>query len=337
MDQNTEPEDSLGRGAKKRRAAKAEKERREALGWFRQPGVLIFAIALLLAVSGWALVWWKSQRITVRQATIDGLELQMEQARWVLDQMDHGENFSKPSVMMPDMPEWGLQRVTVELALINRGKKDKIFDGEELVLVPELGEEVPPMGAQVGRARIAPGHRMNTAVHFDFDTTLPHGKLRVEWRRDGESVYLPIPEPAEHYHLRHRDGELNLPPDARMVQPLGDAARGRELYIGVFGCVACHGDPEVPETNNVGPHLAGVAAVADFRQENVPGMQYLYESILDPNAFIAPECKDGPCEAPSAMPEYGSLMSVQNIADLLNYLIELREPIVTGAEATGGG
>jgi cytochrome c553 len=326
--------ESVGRGARKRREAREAQQRREALRWFAQPAVAIFALAVALAAGGWGLVWWKSQRITVREATVDGLELHLEQARWVLDQMDHGENYSKPSVMMPDMPEWGLQRVTVELALINRSGEDKVFDGEELFLVPDIGEPVPPMGAQVGRARIAPGHHLNTAVHFDFDTTGPHGKLRVEWRRGNRSVYLPIPEPAEHYHLRPRDGELNLPPDARMVQPLGDAARGRKLFLGVFGCVACHGDPEVPGSNNVGPHLAGIAAVADSRQEGVPGMQYLYESILDPNSFIAPLCSGGlPCESPSAMPEYASLMSVQNVADLLNYLIEQRQA-PAGTEAT---
>ncbi len=315
---------SAGRGARKRRALREDKQRRQALSWFTQPGVVIFAIALLLALGGWGLVWSKSQRITVRQATIDGVELHLEQARWVLDQMDHGENFRKPSTMMPDMPEWGSQRVTVELALFNRSTVDKEFDGEELFLVPEIGEEVSPIGAQVGRSRIAPGQRLNTAVHFDFDTTQPHGKLRVEWRRSNNSVYLPIPEPAEHYHLRPRDGELNLPPDARMVQPLGDADRGRKLFVGVFGCIACHGDPEIPGSNNVGPHLAGIASVADSRKEGLPGMQYIYESILDPNAFIAPNCKNGPCQSPSAMPEYGSLMSVQNVADLLNYLIEQR-------------
>ncbi len=324
MDDDRQSSDSAGRGARKRRAARVDQQRRQALSWFAQPGVVIFAIALLLALAGWGLVWWKSRQITVRQATIDGLELHLEQARWVLDQMDHGENFRKPSTMMPDMPKWGSQRVTVELALFNRAETDREFDGGELFLVPELGEEVEPMGAQVGRARIAPGHRLNTAVHFDFDTTQPHGKLRVEWRRGDESVYLPIPEPAEHYHLRPRDGELNMPPDARMVQPLGKADRGRDLFVGIFGCVACHGDPEIPGTNNVGPHLAGVASVADSRVEGVPGMQYLYESILDPNSFIAPECKDGPCQSPSAMPEYGSLMSVQHVADLLTYLIELR-------------
>lgn len=311
-------------GARRRREIRERRSRAEALAWWRQPGVLVFLGVVALALVGWLLVLRAGQKVTTRQATQGGLRLRMDEARWILDQMDHGENFQKPSVMMPDMPEWGSQRVTLDLSVYNESEEIQIFDGGEFFLVPEIGDEVAPMGAQVGRARLAPGQALNTALHFDFDTTLPHGKLRVAWRRAGEIAYFPIPEPAEHYHLRPRGGELNLPPDARLVMPLGKAERGRRLFFERYGCVACHGDPEVPGSNNVGPHLAGVASAAGGRVEGLPAAQYLYESILDPNAVIAPECKGGPCSSPSAMPEYASLVSLQDVADLLAYLIAQR-------------
>lgn len=294
-----------------------------ATPWWRNPAVLLFAVVVGLAAAGWALVLREARRIPVEQATISGLHLELQEARWVLDQMDHGENFQKPSTMMPDMPEWGKQRVTLDLAFHNRSEDTQIFDGSEFYLVPEVGDEVPPMGAQVGRARIGPGQALNTAIHFDFDTTQPHGKLRVEWRRGDDSVFLPIPEPAEHYHLRPRGGEVALPPRAQLVLPLGKADRGRELYDSKYGCGACHGDPDVPGSNNIGPHLAGLASVAGSRIEGMDGAQYVYESILEPSAFIAPECKNGPCRAPTAMPEYASLVTVQDLADLLVFLMEL--------------
>lgn len=316
----------MGRGAHKRQARRQQRQASEALAWWSRPGVLVFAVALALASFGGWLVVDAGRKIPVQEATIDDLHLRLEQARWVLDQMDHGENFQKPSVMMPDMPDWGKQRVTVDLAFFNRSAEGKIYDGEEFYLVPEIGDAVPPVGAQVGRAKLGPGQALNTALHFDFDTRLPHGKLRMEWRRAGDSVYLPIPEPAEHYHLRPRGGEVSLPPDARLVLPLGKAPRGRELYVGVYGCVACHGDPRIPGSNNVGPHLAGVAGVAGERAEGVNAAQYLYESIIDPGAVIAPLCKGGqPCSAPTAMPEYASLMSLQDVADVLVYVASLRE------------
>jgi hypothetical protein len=279
-----------------------------------------------LAVVGWWLVFRSVERIPVRQATVEGLELRLTEARWILDQMDHGENFQKPSTMMPDMPEWGKQRVTLDLALVNRSGQARSFDGGEFLLVPEIGDPVPPIGAHTGRAELGPGQTLNTALHFDFDARLPHGKLRVEWRHRGETTYLPIPEPAEHYHLRPRGGEIAFPPRAALVSPLGDPGRGRELFLGVYGCAACHGDPAVPGTNNVGPHLAGVATAAAGRIEGVGADDYLYQSILDPNAFIAPDCRGGPCASPTAMPEYASLMGLQDVADLLVFLMAQRDP-----------
>jgi hypothetical protein len=275
---------------------------------------------------GWALVIREGRRIPVQEATLDGFHLQLQQARWILDQMDHGENFQKPTVMMPDMPEWGNQRVSLDLNFQNKANEVRTFDGSEFLLVPEIGDPVPPIGAQVGRALVNPGQTFNTALFFDFDTTRPHGKLRVKWQHGAESVYLPIPEPAEHYHLRPRGGEVALPPQARLVLPLGRADRGARLFVGVYGCIACHGDPAIAGSNNVGPHLGGVAAVAGNRQEGTSAAQYLYESIIEPGAFIAPECKNGrPCAEPTAMPEYASLMSVQDIADVLVFLMELED------------
>ena len=324
--------ETLRRGAEKRRSRRQQQERRESLRWWTQPGVLVFLAVVALAGVGWGMVIQASRRIPVEEATLDGLYLHLDEARWILDQMDHGENFQKPSVMMPDMPEWGKQRVTLDLAFRNRAAETKIYDGSEFFLVPEQGDEVSPIGAQVGRAKIGPGQSLNTAIHFDFDTRLPHGKLRVEWRRGDASAFFAVPEPAEHYHLRPRGGEVALPPDARLLLPIGKAERGVGLYTAVYGCVACHGDPAVAESNNVGPHLAGIGAAAASRIEGKTAPQYIYESIIEPSSFIAPECKGGlPCAEPTAMPEYASLVNLQDAADLLAYLMELQEQPAEGS------
>lgn len=283
----------------------------------------LFGGALAFMLAGWWLLIDAGRSVPVREATIGGLHMTMVEARWILDQMDHGENFQKPAAMMPDMPEWGSQRVTLSLSLDNRSPQSRVFRGEEFTLTPEIGEPVPPIGAQVGRAVLQPGQTLNTALHFDFDARSPHGKLRVVWHRDGESVYLPIPEPAEHVHLLPRGDAGALPGDARLLLPIGKPARGKQLYDQVYGCVACHGDIAVPGSNNVGPHLAAIGTRAASRVAGMPAAQYIYQSILEPNADIAPECKGGmPCEQPSAMPEYGSLVSLEDIADLVTYLLD---------------
>lgn len=315
------------RGARKRAAVRRERRRSEALSWWRKPGVVIFLAAVAVAAAGWFLVLRGAARIPVEEATAGGLHLTMLEARWLLDQMAHGENFQKPSTMMPDMPAWGQQRVTLELTVDNLSSRPQIFDGGEFWLVPEVGEERPPVGANTGFAELAPGQTLNTAIHFDLDTTLPHGQLRIVWRRAGETVYLPVPAPAEHYHLRPRGGEVALPPDARLVVPLGDAERGGRLFRGIFGCAACHGAPDLPGSNNVGPHLAGIGTAAAGRVEGMPAAQYIYESMIEPGKYIAPDCGGGkPCQEPSAMPEYASLMGLQDIADVLVYLMEQRAP-----------
>ncbi len=323
MTEEAKDTSKASRGQQRRRENRQRRADRETVRWWAQPGTWVFLGALVAAALGWGLVLRESRKIPVTEATVDGLLMRLTQARWILDQMDHGENFEKPSVMMPDMPEWGSQRVTLDLSFLNLSKEPQLYAGEEFFLVPEIGDEVPPIGAQVGRAPIAPGQTLNTALHFDFDTTQPHGKLRVAWRHHGETVYLPIPEPADHYHLRPRGGEVALPRDARLLLPIGKAPRGRSLYNNLLGCVACHGDPQVPGTNNVGPHLARIALDAESRVEGMPGPQYIYDSIRTPASFIAPECRDGlPCQVPTAMPEYASLMNLQDFADVLAYLLE---------------
>ena len=50
--------------------------------------------------------------------------------------------------------------------------------------------------------------------------------------------------------------------------------------------------------------------------------QYTYESLLAPDAFLAPRCPGGrPCAAPSAMPYYGDRLTAQEMADLLAFLL----------------
>jgi hypothetical protein len=150
----------------------------------------------VLAVAGWAHVIRAAQRLPVREATIDGLNVTFADATWVQDQMEHGDNFQKPAAMMPDLPTMGEQRMTVYLTFRNLAKEVREYHGEEFSLVPEMGDEVPPFGAVIGEAPLSPGETLNTAIHFDFNTTRPHGLL-VHWRRR-KSVYFapPLSAPA---------------------------------------------------------------------------------------------------------------------------------------------
>ncbi|MFQ5400088.1 MAG: c-type cytochrome [Anaerolineae bacterium] len=105
----------------------------------------------------------------------------------------------------------------------------------------------------------------------------------------------------------------------------GDAVNGANLYV-KYGCFGCHGDPAVEGTNAVGPWLGQIADIGATRIEGYTAADYIYESILDPNAYIVDECPTGPCADPSAMAgqNFGLRMSgsPQDMADILAYLLE---------------
>ena len=104
----------------------------------------------------------------------------------------------------------------------------------------------------------------------------------------------------------------------------GDAANGAELYV-TYGCSGCHGNVDEPGSNQTGPWLGNIAEDGATRVEGQTAEQYVYTSILDPNAFIAPDCANGPCVSPSAMlKDLGSRIGTNNpqdMVDLLEFLV----------------
>lgn len=104
----------------------------------------------------------------------------------------------------------------------------------------------------------------------------------------------------------------------------GDTANGATLYTS-YGCSGCHGDTSIAGSNGVGPWLGDIADVGATRVEGESALQYVYSSILIPNAFIAPECPTGPCISPSIMPQnFGGRMAAnpQDMADMLSFLVQ---------------
>ena len=120
--------------------------------------------------------------------------------------------------------------------------------------------------------------------------------------------------------------------DTTVELPAGDAARGEQLFAQQVkqasgtnaSCLACHS--LVPGEVKTGPSLAGVATRAETRVAGETAEQYIRHSIQQPNAFIVP---DNPAymgaNGKSLMPEgLGNLMSNQDLADLIAYLLTLR-------------
>ena len=114
--------------------------------------------------------------------------------------------------------------------------------------------------------------------------------------------------------------QVDWPQDINEL-PTGDRESGKLLYATRFGCAACHGHPEAPGTHTIGPHLGDIAADATHYTDGHSAAAYVYESLLDPDAIISPNCPAGLCRSPSMMPPYDKLLTLQAMADLIAYLI----------------
>lgn len=107
--------------------------------------------------------------------------------------------------------------------------------------------------------------------------------------------------------------------------PEGDSANGEALYLS-YGCSGCHGNFDDEASAVVGPWLGNFSEVGDTRVEGLSTEDYLYQSILEPSAFIVPECPTGPCAGPpSAMPANFPLRmgeNPQDLRDIMSYILQ---------------
>ncbi|MCP4356869.1 MAG: c-type cytochrome [Chloroflexi bacterium] len=103
----------------------------------------------------------------------------------------------------------------------------------------------------------------------------------------------------------------------------GDPVAGEAVYL-ANGCSGCHGLPDQEGSAALGPWLGDIAETGGSKIDGYSAQDYIYESILDQNAFISPDCPTGPCTDPSLMS--GSFANSfgrnpQDMADMLAFLM----------------
>ena len=278
---------------------------------------------LVLASAGLALAGTETLAEVRSRPALSGragdVFVELERAAYVHHPEDDGASpFPMPPGMMPGMPPEGLVRLGAELTLRNEGAIPVRHEAAHLEVRSAKGGSFPAVLADATHAVLAPGESLVTVVSFD----VPEGEpdVRLVLARGGPEVALAIPPAPEHQRPRRVD----WPPSVADL-PAGDPAEGAKLYAGRLACFTCHGDPRAPGTETLGPGLGAVAAAASRRVAGKGAAQYLYESILDPDAFVPETCAHGAaCAQPSQMPRYGSSLGKDELSDLLAFLLEQR-------------
>ncbi len=99
--------------------------------------------------------------------------------------------------------------------------------------------------------------------------------------------------------------------------PSGDAERGAALFTQSINnaptCASCH---QLSEARGVGPGLAGYAAVAGRRVADESAAEYSYFSLVRPTRHLVTGYSN-------VMPSYEDVLSEQQLADLIAYLLTL--------------
>ena len=110
------------------------------------------------------------------------------------------------------------------------------------------------------------------------------------------------------------------------------------------GCGACHVIPGVPGAVGViGPDLSqvGLSAAERIMDANYTGtaktaLDYLHESIVNPDAFVAADCNGAPCQKGLMTPALAAQFNEAELNAIVEYLAALKgeQPPTGGVEAT---
>lgn len=79
-------------------------------------------------------------------------------------------------------------------------------------------------------------------------------------------------------------GEVEVAEEGGEAPPPAESAK--EAFS-KFGCDACHMGPEIEEGGDMGPDLSKLAATAGKRTTGLSAVQFIVNSIVEPNAVIA--------------------------------------------------
>jgi hypothetical protein len=120
------------------------------------------------------------------------------------------------------------------------------------------------------------------------------------------------------------DAPTGVPAPAATPRPIEGVEP--DAIIQNAGCGSCHKIGDIGEAHKVGPDLTYIGLTASERVPGATGEEYIRQSILEPNAYLAPECPNAAC-MPGIMPQnYSTRLSGEQIETLVMFLLEQQGP-----------
>ena len=104
------------------------------------------------------------------------------------------------------------------------------------------------------------------------------------------------------------------------------AGEDAEMIILNSGCGSCHAIGKLGEAGKVGPDLSNIGLIAAERIATLSAADYLRQSIIDPQAFITPECPNSPCLENIMPGDYAQRLTDSQIDILVTFLLEQAIP-----------
>lgn len=133
------------------------------------------------------------------------------------------------------------------------------------------------------------------------------------------------------------EAEAETPAPTPTPRPI-DGEDAKTIILNA-GCGSCHQIGAIGEAHKVGPDLTWIGYNATGRVPGMPADDYIRQSIVEPNAYLAPECPNGPC-LPNIMPrDYSQRLSDTQLQQLVDFLLLQQgpesTPVAIGAASPG--
>ena len=207
----------------------------------------------------------------------------------------------------------------------------------------------------------APGDRITVILinggEGQHDITFPEVNVSTDVvKKKGEETSVTFTVPNTHGEMEYYDsvnnhaelgmwGKLLVTETGQEMPVTTTTSNGDPAVIAAFqkgACGSCHKISGIPgAVGVVGPDLSEISSMAEehladsaYTGTATNVEEYLHESIMDPNLFLAPKCPTGAC-APNVMPAtLADALTTDEINSIVGYLNGLPEGAYTESTVT---